>query len=313
MKRVFLIFSFLVLMSLPVCAADNYLTIYAFPPSAHLDWSSPLKLAYGAGIRGRLSFEHGKSKHTIGHCFIELNGSDGFRALTGSTTAPDAPSDSDYITKRGYGLGVLFAPMKGALDNSNKLDRELKMRYKTGKVFFMKLKISQKAFDRMKNYLEEYHKRGYDKIYNGMNKPREGSGAGCSAFAMSFLELGGMLDPVFKKEWIRRVNLPNELVGGPMTGNKVSLSKMIFNAHWAKENEPHIKLELYDPQLMFEWLQKLVEKAKFARVHNQRSKDFSLLKRNFKFIRRGKAIGLYIDATDIPVPTESIWQGKAKK
>ncbi|EKD83716.1 MAG: hypothetical protein ACD_39C00498G0004 [uncultured bacterium] len=289
--------------------AQNYeFILYAFPPAASLDWSSPLKLAYGAGLKGRLVFEHGKNKHTIGHCFMELR-KDGKRVeLTGSTTAADAPSDADFITKHGYGLGVLFAPMKGALDNSDKLDGELIDRYKTGKVMFIRFAINEQAYLRMKQYIDEYRARGYDKIYNGSNEPRKGTGAGCSAFAMSFLDICGYIDPVFSKEWIRRVNLPKSLVGGPVTGNHVSLAKTIFKAHWAKPGEEAVKLALWDPELMFNWLKNTHKQAFQLYKEKGNYKDMKILGKNFRFDQRGKATGLIIDITDLPPATDQVWQ-----
>lgn len=290
-------------------ATDSHeFILYAFPPAVPLDWSSPLKLAYGAGLKGRFVFEHGKNKHTIGHCFMELKSPDGDRELTGSTTAADAPSDSDFITKHGYGLGVLFAPMKGALDSTEKLDGELIDRYKTGKVTFVRFIINKQAYDRMKQYIDEYREKGYDSIYNGTNEPRKGKGAGCSAFAVSFLDVCGYIDPYFTKNWVRRVKMPRHLVGGPITGNKVSLAKVLTKARWAKEGEDYIPLEMWDPQLMYEWVQKVVRIANKLHAEEGNHDKLKILGRKIRFIKRGKAIGLYVDIRDVPPATDPIWQ-----
>ncbi|MBU1108432.1 MAG: hypothetical protein KKB51_17285 [Candidatus Riflebacteria bacterium] len=289
-------------------AQSHEFILYAFPPATPLNWSSPLKLAYGAGLKGRLVFEHGKNKHTIGHAFMELR-KDGKRVeLTGSTTAPDAPSDADFITKRGYGLGVLFAPMKGALDKSDKLDGELIERYKTGKVMFIRFIINEQAYNRMKQYIDEYRAKGYDTTYNGTNEPRKGKGAGCSAFAMSFLDVCGYIDPQFTQAWIRRVNLPKSLVGGPITGNHVSLAKTLFRAHWAKPGEDAILLEMWDPQMMFEWLQNTHKKAFQMYKEQGNYKSMKVLGKNFRFDQRGRATGLIIDISDLSPTKDPIWQ-----
>ncbi len=288
--------------------AVNEFIMYAFPPAVPLDWSTPLRLAYGAGIKGRLVFEHGKNKHTIGHCFMELKGADGERELTGSTTAADAPSDADFITKHGYGLGVLFAPMKGALDSSEKLDGELLDRYQTGKVTFVRFVINQEAYDRMKQYIDEYREKGYDSIYNGTNEPRKGKGAGCSAFAMSFLDVCGYIDPYFEKNWIRRVKMPKHLVGGPITGNKVSLARLLTKARWAKDGEEFIPLEMWDPQLMYEWVQKVVRIANKLYAKEGNYDKLTILGKKIRFIKRGKAIGLHVDIRDLAPALDPIWQ-----
>jgi hypothetical protein len=306
--RKLLIFSLFLFLSSQLFAQAHEFILYSFPPATPLNWSSPLKLAYGAGLKGRLVFEHGKNKHTIGHCFMELKGPNGERELTGSTTAPDAPSDADFITKHGYGLGVLFAPMKGALDKSEKLDAELKDRYKTGKVTFFRFLINEQAYNRMKTYLDEYRERGYDSIYNGTNEPRKGKGAGCSAFAVSFLDVCGYVDPYFEKHWIRRVKLPKTLVGGPITGNHVSLGKVIFKAHWAKEGEDYIPLNMWDPQLMYEWVYRIYDLAVKMQRSEGNYQKLKILGKNFKFVRRGNALGLFIDIRDLPPANDPIWQ-----
>ncbi len=308
LKRSLMFLMLLLAMTAPLHAQNYEFILYAFPPATPLDWSSPLKLAYGAGLKGRLVFEHGKNKHTIGHAFMELR-KDGKRVeLTGSTTAADAPSDADFITKHGYGLGVLFAPMKGALDCSEKLDGELIDRYKTGKVMYIRFIINEKAYARMKQYIDEYRAKGYDQIYNGTNEPRKGTGAGCSAFAMSFLDVCGYIDPMFEKEWIRRVDLPKSLVGGPITGNKVSLAKTIFKAHWAKPGEEAIPLALYDPELMYNWLKETHKQAFKLYKEQGNYKSMKVLGRNFRFDQRGKATGLIVDITDLPPATDPLWQ-----
>ncbi len=288
------------------CLAQEFV-LYSFPPAAELNWKTPYTLAWGAGVKGRLTFQHGKAKHTIGHCFMELIGTDGTRDITGMTTAPDAPPDVDFITKKGYGLGLLFAPMQGAFDPSQKLDAELKGRYETGRVAFFRFRISQAQYARMKKYLTEYKARGYDKIYNGLNEPRKGLGAGCSAFAMSFLDITNLIDPVMNQQWIRRVNIPLDLIGGPLTGKTVSLGKFTTSARWAKPGEPARELALYDPQMIFEWLGKEAEKARFNKLHGS-NPETTLLGKPCRFVRRGNAVGLYLDVSDRPVPTDSLWR-----
>ncbi len=308
MKKILFLFSFCLFLVCSVTQLDaqpaqNEFILYAFPPAVPLDWSTPLRLAYGAGLKGRFVFEHGRNKHTIGHCFIELIGKDGSRELTGSTTAADAPSDSDFITKHGYGLGVLFAPMKGALDSSEKLDSELIDRYKTGKVTYVRFILNDQAYARMKQYIDEYRKKGYDKTYNGTNEPRKGKGAGCSAFAVSFLDVCGYIDPQFDKYWVRRVKMPRHLVGGPITGNKVSLAKVLTRARWARNGEDYIPLNMWDPQLMYEWVNKVVGNGS-----SERLSKIKILGRRPMLIRRGKSIGFHVDVRDLAPATDPIWQ-----
>lgn len=313
-------------MVIPASAVAQELTLYTFPPPRPLNWASPFTLSFGAGVGNRFTFSHIKHKHTFGHVFIELRGPNGERWLTGSTTAPDAPSDADYVTKRGYGLGVLFTGLQGALDPAPGLDAELVDRYQSGRVAFMTFKLKPATFVRMARFLKEYQERGYHKIYNGLNRPREGLGAGCSIFGMAFLEIGGLMRPEYPRDWVVSVRIPEHLIGGPATGRRVSLFKAM-TGRWAREDEPHRVLSLYDPQLMYVWINKEYQKRRFDQVlHRSPGNDRGsgvqpaparpesagprdIVGRYFpiKPVARGKALGLEIDCTRMPTPTEPLF------
>lgn len=300
--------AFVVLILVPELQAQE-LTLYTMPPPRSLNWDSPWTLAFSAAVGNRFTFTHIKHKHTFGHVFIELKGPNGERELTGSTTAPDAPSDSDKITKEGYGLGVFWADLKGTLETPESLDPQMADRYKTGRIAFITYKLHPKTYERLSTFLREYRARGYGNIYNGMNRPREGLGAGCSMFGVVFLELAGLLHPEFEKKWIVSRNVPNALIGGPLTGRKVSVKNAILS-RWAKDTEPHTVLSLYDPDLIYNWVLKEWEQAKFNRLHGVSTPERGYLNR-MQYVRRQKALGLSFDVSDIAPPTDPIWQGKA--
>lgn len=303
-------------------ASAQELTVYTMPPPRSLNWSTPLSLAFGAAVGNRFTFSHIKHKHTFGHVFIELRGPNGERELTGSTTAPDAPSDADYVTKRGYGLGVLFAPLQGALETPESLDPQMLDRYQTGRMAFMTFKLSRGNWARMERFLKEYRERGYGKIYNGLNRPREGLGAGCSIFGVVFLEIGGLMRPEFARDWTVSVRIPEKLIGGLDTGRHVKMTSAVLG-RWAKPDEPHRVLTLYDPDLMFKWINRKWEQVRFAQdLHpdgsavglgdpgekNQVGHWFPV-----KPVRRGKVLGLEIDCRGMRPPAEPLWQGEAAR
>ncbi|MFZ2958204.1 MAG: hypothetical protein WA705_15050 [Candidatus Ozemobacteraceae bacterium] len=289
------------------------LTLYTMPPPGHLDWSSPRSLMFDAAVANRFTFSHIKHKHTFGHVFIELRGPNGERELTGSTTAPDAPSDADFITKKGYGLGVFWADFHGALDPAEGLDAQLIDRYKSGRVGFITFKINEAMWARLAQYVREYRERGYGKIYAGKDKPREGLGAGCSGFGVSFLEVAGLKRPEFEKSWAVRVLIPDSMIGGPITGKRVSLWKAVI-ARWAKPGEPNHLLFLYDPDLIFTWINNTWEKAKFQTVQREVAQaDHNDYLAYPQFVKRGKAQGLVYDCTNYAPPAEPIWLGAAAK
>lgn len=271
-------------------------TLYSMPSPREIDWKSPAGLARSA-VLNRLTTRHLKHKHAIGHVFIGL--SDGeTEILTGSV--PDVNNTSnDKVLKEKYALGILFTDIEGRLEDTADLQAELTDRYKSGRIGFIRFKLSEEMFRRLSSYLTQYRARGYGKIYNGLNRPREGLGAGCSAFGVAFLEIAGLMHPQWKQAWPIRVRIPLDLIGGPLTGNKVPLQKILFRTNWAKETEPHRVLELYEPYYIWAWIQK-TWKAEKERPSG-----------NVQLDQRGKALGLVYDCRHCLVPTEPIFQGAA--
>lgn len=269
------------------------LTLFSMPSPREIDWSKPASLARTA-ITNRLTLQHFKHKHAIGHVFVELTDGGQRRFLGGMIPAPDAGM-GDLVLKQGYGLGILFTPVKGQFDSPEGLEGELKDRYKSGRIAFIRFELSAATFERLWQYVQGYRERGYDKIYNGLNQPRAGKGAGCSAFGVSFLEVAGLLHPVWEKVWKINVRIPREFVGGPMTGAKVPLTRVLGAKRWAEEDEPHFVLSMYEPYKIWQWVGDTWRKEQQAP-----SNRVSLLK-------RGKALGLNYDVRHVKVPAEPIF------
>src|SRR5690606_26051979 len=127
--------------------------------------------------------------------------------------------------------------------------------------------------------------RGYGKMYSGLQAdPLKGEGSGCSAFAVSFMRVGGLMAP-FTEEWKETVDVPLYLVGGPMTGRKVSIVKVLrsFRAKWSNK-VPHYHLVAWNPEAMHRWL---------LRTHKAvRSGDFRDYDANVDEFRNSKILTL---------------------
>lgn len=264
------------------------LTIYILPSSVDRKWDSPSELL-GSTIKNIIYPENYK-KRILGHVFIKLS-RDGESYITGSAAAPDVDLKS-LVIKNGFGLGILNADIKGKLESKEQLSHELAMRYKHGNISFLRFKISDEIYERLETYLVEYEKREYDKIYNGENKPREGKGAGCSAFAVSFLEVAGFLREDWKKDWIVEAKVPSTLIGEKLIEYKVGILKIFRNRSWAKKNEAYVETSFYDPNTMHNWI--------LDHFKNRTSNEAKVLKTN-------KAIGLEFDFSDKDCPNESIF------
>ena len=285
-----ILFAFILI---PFAGMAYELTLFAMPSLSEINWNTPRGLARCA-LTNNLTLKHKGHKHAIGHVFIELKGPNYYR-VTGSAPIPENTM-KDKVLKKGYGLGILFTGVEGNLEKTENLLSELPKRYQTGRIGFITFRINEKTFNRLVKYVTEYEKRGYGKIYNGLNKPRDGLGAGCSAFGMSFLELAGILHPYWAKTWPVNVKIPQSLIGGPLTGNQVPLVKILKRRTWAKDNEPFKLLKLYEPYRIFEWICKTYDKEKAEPTHN------------VGLMQRGKAKGLIYDCRHVKCPTDPIFK-----
>ena len=179
------------------------------------------------------------------------------------------------VLKDKVGLSILFKVIDGHLEETEKIRSELEYRTQTGKVAFITFNITDAAYEYLKLYIQSFRARGYDKMYNGKNLPRMGEGSGCSAFAMSFLELINALSPEYNKNWKIKVKVPDKLIGSEPAGAKISLRRLLFSFRWAKNNESFTPLELYDPSLIYNWIN-----AKWEQEQYNSNRTYTLKKIN---------------------------------
>ncbi|MBS1960931.1 MAG: hypothetical protein JST04_01855 [Bdellovibrionales bacterium] len=262
-----------------------------FYPSPGLNWMNPKALTFTTA-RNKLS---GKSRG-IGHVSVMIRTPEDF-ALTGMTQASQNEGRAEVLF-RGYGLGILLHNFKGILEKAESLAPELVTRSRAeGKLSFLRVAANEKITDRLLTYLREYREKGLDHSYGMRNRPLYGEGGGCSAFGASFLETAGLLREEFTREWTRTFNIPRDLIGGPITGKKVSVLTMLRRAdRWAQEDEPHEKGFFWDPDLMHAWL---------VRTYG---KERAFPTGSFKPETWNSAVGLTVDATTAEPPTGHIFR-----
>lgn len=283
----------LVLLMSYVNVSAQELTIYTLPSPKGINWKSPRRLVLSY-IRNAMAPGHDKQpKHSLGHVIIELKDSNHY-ALVGSTAM-----SSSYMTHkvmhRGWAAGVLFATVDGKIEEADINAPELAIRMQTGEMAFIHYKVNQVVFDRLWQYLQEYIDKGYGKYYNGKNDPRSGRGAGCSAFAYSFIEIGGLNGLVDESGWQVHIPIQESLIGGPEADDRrVSILKLFLTGKWANiKRRPYRELNLYEPTYIYKQINRQWASAR----------DTGSLHR----VLYGKAHGLYIDATNMPVPNEPVW------
>jgi len=261
------------------------LTLYVFPPAYQYRWHHPQSLLVSA-VKNYYFGSKKTPVRLVGHLIVELrkDSSSIFTAIT----ADDFSSFRKNILKDKIGLAVLFKPEPGHLEKTEDIQAEIKYRTMESRAAFISFKISDSAYRYLKLYIDSFRIKGYDKIYNGLNNPRAGEGSGCTAFGISFLELVNALTPEYREEWA--IKVPEKLVGDTAAKKKVSLWRIFFSFRWAKKNRPSRPLNLYEPWLIYRWINKTWDNEQATRVGKYQLK------------KSGNAKGLEIDC-QVCIPT----------
>lgn len=283
-KSMKILFLALMLFS-SVLWAENSLTLYILPSPKGIDWSSPKKL-----LKSMIKNRWEKNHRFMGHVFVGLK-CEGEEQLTGMSVKNFNYLSELILNNRGF--GILYHSFQGRIENGNEIRPELDSYLDEGTINFSQFLLSSSNCQRIQNYLEEFKKFNIDKNYGLAHKPLYGEGSGCSAFGVSFLEVADILDQELKDEWSNYINIPPTLAGPPLRDEGVSLFKIFFaDLNWAKENQDHIKLTFWDPDKMFQWVNKKINNPAMGT--------------NIIQIKQSK--GIQIDKTFWPTPQKPIWK-----
>ena len=232
-------------------ASAQTITLYSFPPPHPYQWQSPSRLMIST-IKNHYFNTKGRHYRKLGHMVVELKKDS--TVLLAAMAADDKMELKQSISKGKLGLGILFKIFDGHIEDTHVLQEELELKVKKNNVAFISFRISDSAYAYLISYIDSFKMKGYDKLYNGLNSPRAGKGCGCTAFGISFLNLIGAFDPEFEKEWAVHVNVPEKLIGDKSRGKKVSVWRILFSFKWASKNQAHQKLVLYEPYLIYQWI-----------------------------------------------------------
>ena len=277
-----------------VSAAE--LTLRVYPSPVGVNWSSPRKLAWSVVVN-TLAPSPFERKHAIGHVSVELQ-CEGLRPrIYAGATSADSTTERRLLLRDQLGLGILFYTFDGKTDGPAEIIPDWEERRQKGHGSWVTFVIGNETCLRLERYHDEYVERGVGARYGLPHRPRHGEGAGCSAFAVSFLELAGILDEEFQNAWSGEVRVPSKWIGGP--SRRVNLASLLFRPSawsWAEEDEAHVPIAFWDPDMMHRWI---VRKWKAE----QRDPSEGVT----PGVER-KTRGLIFDRTSIPTPTDPIWE-----
>ena len=284
----------------PPARADGLLRLYVFPSPSGIDWSSPGALARST-LLNELTPSHHERRHSIGHVNVELRcpiaGGGARKILTGMTTASGG-SSSEFQALFGdkIGLGVLFRSFPGRLESPDEVRAQLPGRWKRGDISLLEYPISDAACERLMLFHDHYEQEGMAANYGLPNRPRHGEGGGCSAYAITYLELAGILTPEMRDRWSRTIRVPVDLIGGREADTpprRVSFFRILFS-FWrglAKSGEEFREVRFWDPDAMHQWVREV----------------FLSSRTDYQRISLDESLGLIRDERTTPVPAEPIF------
>lgn len=274
------------------------LRLYLLRSPLGVNWSSPWGLTTSI-LKNEIAPVGNKRAYSISHVFVELNcqstGTHIYRGMTSATTT----EERELIFKKKYGLGTMFHFFAGKLEKDEGILRDLAPYAGSKRRAELTIKVSPESCQRMVDYAYEYEKLGYGKMYSGLQAdPLKGEGAGCSAFAVSFLRVGGLMDD-FTQHWKKILDVPKKLIGGPMTGNKVNIITLVANpfARWSNK-VPHVHLEAWDPESMHSWIKKTYQSVKDGKYDGKWPIEIS---------REKKTLKIELDMSNRETPSGPFW------
>jgi hypothetical protein len=292
-------------------AGRNELTIFIIPAKAKFDWSSPRSL-YKSYFKNYRKNMFNKKSYILGHAFVQLCTPLSARRIFTGMRAATGDEPKNLVLKDHYGLAILGADMDGTLESDSELVSEVQRYSRKGQLAFMTFIISDEATERLLQFYRTFKSSNdssntHGPRYGGAFWPRyNGEGSGCSAFVMSFLDLAGLLTDEFTN-WLVKVNIPMDLIGGPYNyGYAVKLKDIKKQTSWPENCEPGDTecehFEIYDPTLIYEW------------IHDEWDENNALNNPQVTPLLLNQAKGILIDSRNQQVPSQdSIFTKRPKR
>lgn len=243
----------------PGSPGSNTLTLYFIPTEpVSLKWKTPRSL-----LRSALFGMILNRNHPIGHVNVQIecepldSSTLPISILTGSSSREPGHS-RDFLLKEKVGFGVLTRAWPGKFDQ--RADVLMSLRAKSVRRDLLgaaTFHLSREACHRVAKYHELLEASAPTWHYGFAARPRHLEGSGCSAFGASFVEVAGVLDADMKRAWMQSVRIPRSLIAHPSLGEQISVGRLLTHRDsrdWAREDEPHVRLDFYDPDRMFAWV-----------------------------------------------------------
>ncbi len=230
-----------------------------------LDWSTPGSLVrstfhntfFKIGQEEGDHYRYDIYPHSISHVNIRLQCGTEPLVYRGMTSDRSTASYAWDLLVRGRSLETFLIDVKGRFYRNEEVLKWLPVLEAQGYVRRLKIKLNQEQCYRVKNYLRQYEETQLHKVYGSLRAdPQWGQGAGCAAFAVSFLKVLNIFPDDLAKHWQRELKVPLRLLSSQTRKSEVGFWGYLRgkDASWARPGEPAITVKFYDPELMYHWV-----------------------------------------------------------
>jgi len=279
--------------------ALHEITLYVMPTLFPLDWTSPASL-YNTMKECYIKTANVSDNYLLGHLAVKISSPLLPAPLLFAMTAANKWERINLVLKEKIGFGIMGYPLEGRFETERELNKKLAVYAKRGKLAFITYRINEIAAKRMIGLVNEMSTLREDNkaacnYYGGAFWPRyENEGSGCSAMGMALLDVANLLPPE-SEDWLVKVNIPMNIIGGELNNDKrIKNSTILKTKTWYEgEGEPnvdYIYYQIYEPSIMFDWIMK----------HREQQSQ------GFKSLDHEGIPGLYVDFSDKPVNKDEL-------
>lgn len=246
---------FLSLLFNSISYADELELIFYRAPSP-LNWSSPGNLVRSMTQNLQAQVDGETYPHPISHVNLRLQCGSQPAIYRGMTSVKSNAAYLWDFVIQGSSLDTLLINQKGRSYSKEEILYWLPRLRSRGYVRSLRILLNPGQCARASAYLQLYKKTGLHNIYGGLRSdPQHGEGAGCSAFAVSVLQVLNLFPRTVAQEWQRELRIPLNLLSSQEQRARISFLGYLRGKDrpWAQPDEKHIHLKFWDPERMFRW------------------------------------------------------------
>jgi hypothetical protein len=233
---------------------NHQLTFYLYRAKEDIDWSSP-----GSVIRTLVRNKLKNDRFFMSHIDVGLTTPEEVKFKTGMRRVSSFNFYRKLLSGH-YGMELITGVFPGQLIPEARVIDNISYARKHDKFRSINFLINEKTSIRLFEFFNEYNKRNYPERYSGFtSNPFRGEGAGCVAYALSYLKVAGILNEEYIEAWSRKLKVPRKLFKQENSPEFIGIWGYLRgkNGEWTSANsdEPSKNLTVFDPLLIYLWVQ----------------------------------------------------------